>query len=117
MRPVQAIESCIKQAGISPDDIDHVAWGGEKGLTPWILLTHRYCNFSVADRIREQEQYWRPIKYARNLKAVHSRHKYFFQCGDAKIYKAKLGEIRKDFDDLKEGQTGPVEDPACRSAG
>ena len=67
-----------------------------------------YCGYfnGMASYIREigarTEQYWCPIKHARNLKTIHSRYKKFFHYGDAETYRQKLNEIRKDFDDIKE---------------
>jgi carbamoyltransferase len=61
--PARAIEECLRLAGLSARDVDHVAWAGTLGLDPDYFLTHRYCRFSVADFIREQEGYWQPRLY------------------------------------------------------
>lgn len=47
------------------------------------------------------EQYWCPIKHARRLRAMHSRYRNFIDYGDGIKYKEKLGEVRKDFNDLR----------------
>lgn len=47
------------------------------------------------------EQYWCPIKHAHKIKALHSRYKNFFDYGDAEGYRAKIEEVRRDFDDIK----------------
>ena len=91
-------------------------------LNPIEKMNCLYCGYfnGVAAYVREigarTEQYWCPIKNARKQKAVHSRYKNFIHYGDAKTYRAKLGEIRKDFDDLKEGSAAK-ENPSPRNAG
>lgn len=92
-------------------------------LNPIEKMNCLYCGYfnGVAAYVREigarTEQYWCPIKHARKQKAVHSRYKNFFHYGDAETYRAKLSDIRKDFDDLKEGQKGSREDPSRRNMG
>jgi len=50
------------------------------------------------------EQYWCPIKHARKLAAMHSRYHKFIEYGDCQDYQKKLDELRKDFNDLKDGE-------------
>ncbi len=47
------------------------------------------------------EQYWCPIKHARQLRSVHSRYEKFTEFGDAEAFSANLEEIEKDFNDLE----------------
>lgn len=47
------------------------------------------------------EQYWCPIKHARNLAAVHSRYKNFIDYGNAEEYRKDFQKIRRDFSDLE----------------
>lgn len=47
------------------------------------------------------EQYWCPIKHARNLTAVHSRYKNFIDYGNAEGYRKDFQKIRRDFSDLE----------------
>ncbi len=47
------------------------------------------------------EQYWCPIKHARRTKAAHSRYKNFFDYGDGESYRAKVKEVRNDFNDVE----------------
>jgi len=48
------------------------------------------------------EQYWCPIKHARKTKSIHNRYKKFFDYGDASEYRAKIEEVRRGFDDIRE---------------
>lgn len=53
------------------------------------------------------EQYWCPIKHARNLPLVHSRYKNFVDYGNAEEYRESFQEIRRDFSDLEEKNNQP----------
>ena len=92
-------------------------------LNPIEKMNCLYCGYfnGVASYVREigarTEQYWCPIKHARQQKGVHSRYKNFIHYGDAETYRAKLEEIRNNFDDLKEDQAGSGEAAASSSAG
>ena len=46
------------------------------------------------------EQYWCPIKHARQMKTIHSRYQKFFDYGDAAAFRSRFASIRKEFDDL-----------------
>ncbi len=61
--PEQAINNCIKIAGIEAKDIDYIATGMQESLFVDGILTHRFCRFSVEDFIKEQEAYWYPKLY------------------------------------------------------
>jgi len=50
--------------------------------------------------VARTEQYWCPIKHARKLKTVHNRYKNFLDYGDAKGYREKVEDVRKDFKDV-----------------
>lgn len=60
--PKNAIEYVLKQGGIEANEIDFVAFTG-KIWNPLYVLTRRYSTFSIADRLREQHEYWRPLFY------------------------------------------------------
>lgn len=49
------------------------------------------------------EQYWCPIKHARNLSTIHSRYHKFLAYGDSENYQQGLEQVRRDFEDLKHG--------------
>ncbi len=57
--PLNAIESVLSINGLSPADLDWVVMSGEQ-FDPISVLCQKYSNFSVADRIREQNEYWKP---------------------------------------------------------
>jgi len=65
-----------------------------------------YCGYFnglaayVQEVVARTEQYWCPIKHARKLKIVHNRYRNFIDYGDAKGYREKIEEVRKDFKDL-----------------
>jgi hypothetical protein len=46
------------------------------------------------------EQYWCPIKHARQLKSLHDRYHTFIDFGDYETYRDQHDEIRRDFNDL-----------------
>jgi hypothetical protein len=46
------------------------------------------------------EQYWCPIKHARNVRSPHSRYSRFVAYGDAQGYRDKLVDLRKSIDRL-----------------
>jgi len=46
------------------------------------------------------EQYWCPIKHARQLKRTHSRYEHFLAHGDAAGYRTRFPAIRRAFADL-----------------
>lgn len=66
-----------------------------------------YCGYFnglisyVREVVARTEQYWCPIKHARKLKTVHHRYKSFLDYGDARGYREKIEEVRRDFKDLK----------------
>ncbi len=65
-----------------------------------------YCSYfnGIIAYIQEiaarTEQFWCPIKHARNLSTLHSRYQKFIDYGDAKSYRLRKQEIRTEFDDL-----------------
>lgn len=61
--PVQAIRQCLAIANVEAKDIDKVVFGSEGSLNVHEFFTHRYCDFSVEDMIKEQEEYWYPKIY------------------------------------------------------
>jgi len=65
-----------------------------------------YCGYfnGVIGYTREiagrTEQYWCPIKHARKIKSIHSRYKNFIDYGNAIKYRDKVGDVRRQFDDI-----------------
>ena len=57
--PERAINYCLSFAGISPEQIDHVAMVTEK-LPIAQVVVKREALFSMEDYIKEQEEYWKP---------------------------------------------------------
>jgi len=60
--PEQAINYCIKEAGIKGKEIDLVAIGS-KFLDFEYALTKKFSDFSIADYVRSQKDYWYPKLY------------------------------------------------------
>lgn len=61
--PKDAIEFCLKQAGIlDPKEVDIVAIGSLMHDV-WHRLAHYYSEFSLSDRLNEQHIYWKPKLY------------------------------------------------------
>lgn len=61
--PKQAVESVLKEGGLSPGELDCVALSGER-FDPKYILCHRHA-YSVQDRLREQRDYWYPLMYGK----------------------------------------------------
>jgi carbamoyltransferase len=61
--PRQAVESVLRQSGLSPQELDCVALAGEQ-FDPKYILCHRHA-YSVMDRLREQRDYWYPLMYGK----------------------------------------------------
>jgi len=65
-----------------------------------------YCGYvnGLISYIREvagrTEQYWCPIKHARQVAGMHSRYGKFFEYGDAEEYSLHLERVRRDFADI-----------------
>lgn len=60
--PQRAVEFVLRQAGLSPTDLDCVALAGER-FDPKYILCRRYSGFSIEDHLREQRDYWYPRLY------------------------------------------------------
>ncbi len=66
-----------------------------------------YCGYFngliayVMEIAARTEQYWCPIKHARRQAAMHRRYRRFFEYGDARAYRERLDEVRRDFSDLE----------------
>ena len=67
-----------------------------------------YCSYFnglisyVQEVSARTEQYWCPIKHARQLRNIHSRYSKFTEFGDADAFRANSAAIEKDFGDLEE---------------
>ena len=57
--PRQAIEDCLRQGGISGNELDLIVIGGES-IAPYPWVTRVYSSFSLEDHIRAQNEYWFP---------------------------------------------------------
>ena len=57
----------------------------------------------VSEIAGRTEQYWCPIKHARQMKILHSRYAKFLEYGDADDFHAKAAKLRRDYDDIEIG--------------
>lgn len=60
--PKQAIDLLLKRTGLDIKDIDLAVFAGER-FDPEGILCHKWSRFSIADRLKEQRQYWYPKIY------------------------------------------------------
>lgn len=60
--PKRAIEFVLEKSGLRPEDLDCIAFAGER-FDPKYTLCHKSSRFSVQDRLREQREYWYPRMY------------------------------------------------------
>lgn len=84
---------------------DHFIY--DRGLLPYLNAIERlncfYCSYAnglmayAREIIARTEQYWCPIKHARQRAAAHDRYPGFFDYGDAERYRAELERLRGDF--------------------
>lgn len=58
--PVRAVDYCLKDAGISVGQIDHVAMVTEN-LPFTQVAVKREAKFTIEDYLKEQEEYWLPV--------------------------------------------------------
>ncbi len=60
--PKNAIEYVLREGGVKPEELDVVAFSN-KIWTPYYTLTRRYSTGTIADALREQNEYWYPRLY------------------------------------------------------
>lgn len=72
--PKDAIEYCLKMAGIKGSDLDQVTIASEMADV-WHVLTRFYSTFSIQDYVKEQYDYWKPIFYEGKKIAWHELYK------------------------------------------
>lgn len=60
--PKQAVECVLQEGGLSPAELDCIAFAGER-FDPKYTLAHKFSSYSVQDRLREQREYWYPRMY------------------------------------------------------
>jgi len=87
--PRRAINYCLSHEDIAPDDIDHVAMVTENVPLGQVAVK-REATFSVADHIREQEEYWGP-------QLLDGQNPDYFEIFRDKL---QLNELAYDFGDL-----------------
>lgn len=60
--PRESIHYCLRHAGVTGKDLDGVALSGAS-LNPVLSYLKRNANFSVSDWIKEQDSFWKPLKF------------------------------------------------------
>jgi hypothetical protein len=65
-----------------------------------LQLWQRHGGFA-REVLARTEQYWCPIKHARRIKSPRTRYRKFSDYGDARHYRGKLDELRRE---LKEAE-------------
>jgi len=88
---------------------DHFVY--DRARLPYLNALERlncyYCSYAngVAAYVREiaarTEQHWCPIQHARHPQSPHSRYGRFLGFGDAREYRERLEEVRRDFRDIE----------------
>ena len=77
-------------------------------IEKWNCVYCEYVNGVLAfvqEIAGRTEQYWCPIKHALRAKNTHSRYSHFLDYGDADQYRQRLEQVRRDFNDLKKGDS------------
>jgi hypothetical protein len=68
-----------------------------------------YCSYAngllayIGEIAARSEQYFCPIKHARNVERKHSRYGKFLPYGDARAYREKSDEIARAYEDIEPG--------------
>jgi hypothetical protein len=83
----------------------------DRGKLRYLNLIERvhclYCSYAngvasyVAEIAARTEQHWCPIKHRVHYHHPYSRQDRFFHYGDAKAYRERVEEVRRDFRDLE----------------
>jgi hypothetical protein len=66
-----------------------------------------YCSYAnglmafVVEVAARTEQHWCPIRHAHRIPHPHDRYAHFLSYGDAKAYRARIEEVRTDFQDVQ----------------
>lgn len=60
--PKRAVEFVLRESGVSATQLDCVAVAGGR-FDPKSILCHKWSNYSVQDRLREQREFWYPRMY------------------------------------------------------
>ena len=110
--PLRAAKFCLEKAGISPHEVDVVAFAN-KSFSPDMIakiMFKRYATFGIDDYVAENEAYWKPVLIEKknvgsyfDVMGGHSRvvanHNYDFSSIDLNappdVVSAKFDEIRK----------------------
>jgi len=92
--PRHAIDACLREAGLTRDEIDHVAIASRE-LPPGYFKIRRDSDFSIADFWREQTDYWYPIFYEGKDLSYSEVFKDKY-CEENFVYDSSL--IKDDFD-------------------
>lgn len=101
--PKCAIEAVLNAAGAKAEELDLVVIAGER-FDAHGILTHKWSNFSIKDRLREQHDYWYP--------QIYQKKKVSF----LDIFKDKIdvnqfpGDWVKVVEFLKKGKTDKSDD-------
>jgi hypothetical protein len=71
-----------------------------------------YCSYGngmvafAREVLARTEQYWCPIKHAKRIKSPHARYRKFADYGDAKHYRGKLDELRRELNEAEHARAG-----------
>lgn len=57
--PKSAIDFCLKEGKLKPEDLDYVA-SGSLELSPIYEATKKYSRFTIDDYVKENNEYWKP---------------------------------------------------------
>lgn len=58
--PLNAVAYCLRQAGVAAADIDEVVLASHN-WNPVLTKVKRNSNFKIADWVKEQHEYWKPV--------------------------------------------------------
>lgn len=72
--PKKSIEFCLNQANISLEELDFVVLA-TKELNPNSIKMKRVPLFSIADYIKENHEYWKPVLYNKEKKDIYKIYK------------------------------------------
>ena len=83
----------------------------DRGKLCYLNLLERincaYCSYGnglmayVVEIAARTEQHWCPIRHAHRIQHPHDRYRHFLPYGDAKVYRARIEQVRTDFQDVQ----------------
>lgn len=108
--PKRAIDEILHSNLLVPDNLSMILVAG-KHWNIHYMLTRKYSTFTIADRYREEEEYWKPtilqkkrVDYLKVFSDKIDLHQYpgekFWKTILTNLHKRKIGRSQRDYQNL-----------------